>query len=474
MSDLYRDSIFWVEVERIKPNPFQPRREFDQSKLEELAESIRMYGLLQPLTVTRKEEEHPDGGISVTYELIAGERRLRASKIAGVSQVPVIIRSGEDDDQVKLELAIIENLQREDLNPVDRAQAFHRLYKDFGFTHAQIGKKMGKSREYVSNTLRLLSLPEAILTYLAEGRMTEGHTRPLLMLNSKPEEQMVLAREVVMKKFTVRETENIARRSAQDRVTARHKIDPSIISVEQAITERLGTRVTIEPREVGGRLVISFFSAEDLQGLLDAMRVEDERAMVSPDLFKAVQQEEQAEAAAQEDVQQSEEVVVTTEKEQEGVEEESVEGTHTDSEAAEVTQPEQGVDRIVQPEAVPEAAESRQEPEQEEEKPKEEELSAFETFMRVLTGHGPEKVEEEKVERTDAGIEQGNEEQGAVTPSPKRPMPEQTEKLIEVPLATEELKVEAEPKVAEEPKEERRVEKKEDDADLYSIRNFSI
>ena len=277
---MYRDSIFWVEVERIKPNPFQPRREFDQAKLEELADSIRMYGLLQPLTVTRKETNLPDGGIQVEYELIAGERRLRASKLAGIQQLPVIIRSGEDDDQVKLELAIIENLQREDLNPVDRARAFEKLAKDFGFSHAQIGKKMGKSREYVSNTLRLLSLPEAMLNYLAEGRISEGHTRPLLMLSKKPEEQEVLMKEILLKKLTVRETEQIARRVAQDRVHAQHKIDPEILSVERALTERLGTRVTIEPREVGGRLVISFFSAEDLQTLLDSMKVADERAQL--------------------------------------------------------------------------------------------------------------------------------------------------------------------------------------------------
>jgi ParB family chromosome partitioning protein len=130
-SDIYRDSIFWVEVERIKPNPYQPRREFNLAKLKELAESIRMYGLLQPLTVTRNEIPREDGGIGVEYELIAGERRLRASKLAGIAQIPVIIRTGEETDQMKLELAIIENLQREDLNPVDRAKAFMKLHKEF-------------------------------------------------------------------------------------------------------------------------------------------------------------------------------------------------------------------------------------------------------------------------------------------------------------------------------------------------------
>src|SRR3989338_2489437 len=121
------DSIFWVEVERIKPNPFQPRKTFDEAALSSLAESIRQYGVLQPLTVTRKEIERPGEGISVEYELIAGERRLRAAKLAGIAAVPVVIRSGEDTDRMKLELAIIENLQREDLNALDRAKAFRRL-----------------------------------------------------------------------------------------------------------------------------------------------------------------------------------------------------------------------------------------------------------------------------------------------------------------------------------------------------------
>ncbi len=274
MSDLYRDSIFWIEVERIKPNPYQPRRDFDESKLKELAESIRMYGLLQPLTVTKNETPRENGGIAVEYELIAGERRLRASKIAGLSQIPVIIRTGEQTDQMKLELAIIENIQREDLNPIDRAKAFIRLHSEFHFTHIQIGKKVGKSREYVSNSIRLLTLPESIIGYLAEGKITEGHARPLMMLRDKPDEQTVLAREIMLKKLTVRESESIARRSAQDRVSAKNRIHPEVLHLERSLTEKLGTRVTIEPREVGGRLVISYFSASDLEALLNAIEVE--------------------------------------------------------------------------------------------------------------------------------------------------------------------------------------------------------
>jgi len=169
------DSIFWVEVDRIKPNPFQPRKVFDEMALASLAESIRQYGVLQPLTVTRKEIERPEQGIFVEYELIAGERRLRAAKLAGIAAVPVVIRNGEDDDRMKLEIAIIENLQREDLNPIDRAIAFSRLANEFGLKHAEIGKRVGKSREYVSNTLRILQLPQEMRDALAAGDINEAH-----------------------------------------------------------------------------------------------------------------------------------------------------------------------------------------------------------------------------------------------------------------------------------------------------------
>lgn len=181
------NSIFWIEVEKIVPNPFQPRREFDEAKLKELADSIRMYGILQPLVVTRREVMGEHGAFSTEYELIAGERRLRASKLAGLTQVPVIIRSGEESELMKLELAIIENLQREDLNAVDRAYAFKQLAEQFGLSHAQVAEKVGRSREYVSNSIRLLALPETILDALRRNDISDGHARTLLMLNDRPE-----------------------------------------------------------------------------------------------------------------------------------------------------------------------------------------------------------------------------------------------------------------------------------------------
>lgn len=257
------DSIFWVEVDRIKPNPFQPRRDFDQAALASLAESLRQYGVLQPLTVTRKEIERPEEGISVEYELIAGERRLRAAKLAGIAQVPVVIRNGEDDDRMKLELAIIENLQREDLNAVDRAVAFQRLAHEFGLKHGEIGKRVGKSREYVSNTLRILMLPPEMQTALRAGEITEGHTRPLLMLMDRTEEQKVLFKDIIEKRLTVRDSESLARRIAVEK-SRKGDLTPELLLLERELTDALGTRVRIEKKEQGGKLLIDFFSADDL------------------------------------------------------------------------------------------------------------------------------------------------------------------------------------------------------------------
>lgn len=270
------DSIYWVEVEKVVPNPFQPRREFDQNKLQELADSIRMYGVLQPLTVTRNEVQREDGTFYTEYELIAGERRLRASKLAGTAQVPVIIREGEQSEQEKLELAIIENLQREDLNAVDRALAFKQLAEMFGLSHAQVAEKVGRSREYVSNSIRLLGLPEKILESLKFGKMSEGHARTLLMLNDRPEEQDVIFREILLKKMSVREVERIVRKIATDKVRKKSAsdLDSNLIEYEKQFTETLGTRVQIQKTDFGGKLTIDYFSVEDLELMLERMKKE--------------------------------------------------------------------------------------------------------------------------------------------------------------------------------------------------------
>ncbi len=269
----YSLSIFFIDTDKIDPNPYQPRKEFEDAPLRDLADSIRMYGVLQPLTVSRSEVELPDGmGMETRYELIAGERRLRASKLAGIKQVPVIIRDG-DDDKMKLELAIIENLQREDLNPVDRARAFMRLIDEFKFTHAEVGRKMGKSREYVSNSLRILQMNQEVLDALQAGQISEGHTRPLMMLASRPEEQNTLFKEIMYKKLSVREAERIARRIAVDRVRKRELLpDANVMSIEDELEEHLGTRVHIQRKADGGKITIDFFSDSDLEEILGLLK----------------------------------------------------------------------------------------------------------------------------------------------------------------------------------------------------------
>ncbi len=261
------ETIFWVETDAIKPNPYQPRREFDEQKLKELADSIRAYGILQPLVVARRELEVPSG-TQVEYELIAGERRLRAAKLANIAQVPVIIRQ-EPPDQVKLELALIENVQREDLGPLERAEAFKQLVEQFRLKQREIADRIGKSREFIANSIRLLSLPDYIKTALRERKINEGHTRPLLMLSDRPEEQNNLLQEIIIKKLNVRESEKLARHIAYDRARKKENTpDSETREFETKLSNALGTRVSIERKGPGGRISIDFFSPEDLHILL--------------------------------------------------------------------------------------------------------------------------------------------------------------------------------------------------------------
>ncbi len=264
-----QQSVFWIEIDKIKPNPMQPRVEFGEERLADLADSVRQYGVLQPLIVTRKEVE-TIAGISVEYELIAGERRLRASKMAGLYQVPVIIRE-DSSDKIKLELAIIENLQREDLNPIERARAFKQLIDTFNLKHHEVAKRVGRTRVYVSNSVRLLNLPEKIQQALQAGEIYEGHMSPLLMLSDHQEEQVNLFREILEKKLNVRQSEGIARQIAVERV---RKLDtaampPHIRAIEEKLADSLGTRVRIERIGKRGKIHIEFFSDEELQAFLE-------------------------------------------------------------------------------------------------------------------------------------------------------------------------------------------------------------
>ncbi len=278
------DSVFWIDVDRIMPNPYQPRKEFNEASLKSLAESIRQYGVLQPLVVSRSEVEKPDG-LETVYELIAGERRLRASKLIGLKQVPVVIRHG-DSNLTKLELAIIENLQREDLNAIDRAKALQKLIDEFGISHAETAAKIGKSREYVSNSLRLLSLPEHMQSAIMGREISEGHARPLMTLNNRPEERETLFKEIILKRLSVRAAERIARSIAQERVHKHHRKSPDMIALEKSLTETLGTRVIIETNAEGGRISIDFFSPDDLQQLVAVLAAEHAAEKVVVESFQ--------------------------------------------------------------------------------------------------------------------------------------------------------------------------------------------
>jgi ParB family chromosome partitioning protein len=290
-----KESVFWIPVEKIKPNPYQPRTEFDEASLKGLAESIRQYGILQPLVVTRLEKD-TDTGTAVEYELVAGERRFRAANILGLREVPVIIRR-EEPAKVRLELALVENVQRQDLNPLDRAKAYKRLTSEFGIDQKEIALRIGKSRESVANTVRILMLPENMQQAVAEGKITEGHTRPLLMLSTRPEEQRELFRDILDHSISVREAEHISRRIARERA---RKVDdlPSVETraVEEKLGSLLGTRVEIH-KEPGGRgkISIEFFSDEELYGITSKLMQPPEDNIseaASPPESDQVQQED--------------------------------------------------------------------------------------------------------------------------------------------------------------------------------------
>lgn len=255
-----------VPVEAIKPNPWQPRTSFDEQELEELAQSIREHGVLQPVLVSQLT----DG----TYQLITGERRWRAVKKAGMATLPAMIK--EATPQASLELALVENIQRRDLNPLEEAHAFRALLDEHGLTQEQLGQRIGKSRVSITNTLRLLQLPEQVSEALASGVITEGHARAILMAEGEDARLQVLGR-VVAQHLSVRETEALARRmneppaENESESEPARAADPDVERLEDAFRQALGTRVRLVKGRRGGRLVITFFSDDELQGLYETI-----------------------------------------------------------------------------------------------------------------------------------------------------------------------------------------------------------
>ena len=254
-----------IPVEDIAPNPLQPRQHVDANALQELAESIREHGLIQPLIVTRADRA--DG---VSYYIIAGERRWAAAKLAGLRTVPVIIK--EATPQEMLELALVENLQREDLNPLEEALAYQHLCDEFGLTHEQVAAKVGKHRVTITNTMRLLRLAEPVKEALLAGRISEGHARAMLPLVEDVSAQTRVLRAIQQRGLSVRQTEELVRRIvAGEKSRARNEPSPETKALEEMFRQALGTKVQLFRGRRGGRLVIHFYSDEELQGLYDLL-----------------------------------------------------------------------------------------------------------------------------------------------------------------------------------------------------------
>ena len=256
-------SPMMVSVENIIPNPRQPRHTMNEEKLQELSDSIKEHGVIQPLIVTYEANTNQ-------YILIAGERRLRASKLAGLIEVPVLIR--EASEQESLELALIENVQRADLTPLETAEAYLELSETFSLSHEDIAKRVGKSRVTVTNTLRLLKLPETVRQALAEELISEGHARALLGLANTQAQAAALAT-ILKHDLTVRETEQLVRKMNGERqkTSQPSQIPPEIKELELKFRSHLGTRVNVRHSQNGGTITIHYYSEEELNNLVDQL-----------------------------------------------------------------------------------------------------------------------------------------------------------------------------------------------------------
>lgn len=250
-----------LPIEKILPNPHQPRFIMDDEELQELAQSIREHGIIQPLLVIPKNDREE-------YVLIAGERRLRAAKLAGLEKVPVIFRQASEQEH--LELALIENVQRANLSPLETADAYQQLISDFNLSHEDIAKRVGKSRVSVTNTIRLLKLPEKVKLALAKNNISEGHARAMLAL-ATPQAQSAVLDIIIKNSYSVRQTEELVKKYSGDRETkSPPKIKaPEIKALEERIQDKLGMRVNLDHRGNKGKIIIHYYSNEELNSLID-------------------------------------------------------------------------------------------------------------------------------------------------------------------------------------------------------------
>ncbi|MDO8281414.1 MAG: ParB/RepB/Spo0J family partition protein [Thermodesulfovibrionia bacterium] len=253
--------ILELDINIITPNEYQPRRFFDDKALDDLVSSIREKGVIQPVIVRRISDR--------AYELIAGERRWRASKKAGLDKIPAIVKEAAPAEA--LELALIENIQREDLNPLETAEAFQRLIKDFSLTHDELSKKVGKDRATVTNYLRILKLPSEVKRWIAEGSLSIGHAKALLQIDD-PIAQTAAARKIIKNGLSVREAEALSKKTSNSRPKPKASRDPQIASLEEKLIQSLGTKVRlIHKSKKGGKIEIEYYSLEELDRLLEIL-----------------------------------------------------------------------------------------------------------------------------------------------------------------------------------------------------------
>lgn len=265
-----------IPLARIEPNPDQPRREFDRQALEELAESIREKGIIQPIIVERKDS----GG----FVIVAGERRYRAAKLAGLEEIPALIKNYGDEE--RLEIALIENIQRTDLKPIEEALAYQKLIEMKGYTQEQLAKKLGKQRSTVANALRLLKLPDEIKELIEEQKLTPGHARAILSLEDE-NEQINFAKEILRNQLNVRDAERMAERKRQETrkrtesgAEQSNEKDANLVAIETELMETFGTKVTIVHQKTGGTIVFHFYGDEDLDRLLHLLKGRDGSSVV--------------------------------------------------------------------------------------------------------------------------------------------------------------------------------------------------
>jgi len=255
--------VMEIDIGSIAPNEYQPRRAFNNESLQELAESIKKKGVIQPVIVRKVDDS--------SYRLIAGERRWRAAQMAGLTKLPVIVKDAAP--QEALELALIENIQREDLNPIETAEAFQRLITDFHLTHDELSQKVGKDRATVTNYLRILKLPSAIKTWVADGTLSIGHAKVLLQIENEGM-QIATARKIIQKGLSVRDAEALTKRLSSPFTTksVSSNKDPQIASLEERLKQSLGTKVNlIHKGKKGGRIEIEYYSLDELDRLLEIL-----------------------------------------------------------------------------------------------------------------------------------------------------------------------------------------------------------